>query len=98
MKTLCFMVSIFACGFAHAQQAPSLPPAATVVTPPGISTLRPEYAPPAAAPRPATVLEGFGAPNELRDLLRAQTEALRVLTAKVESLEAQLSRIESKLR
>lgn len=98
MKMLCFMMWIFACGFAHAQQTPALPPAPASVTAPAISTLRPEYAPPDPAPRTASVVEGLGAPNELRDLLRSQTEAIRMLTAKVDALEAQLRRIESKLR
>ena len=98
MKRLLFLVSLAFFSCAHAQQSPALPQAPSPAVAPGTSTLRPEYAPPDAAPRAATIVEGFGAPNELRDLMRAQTEAIRHLTAKVEALEAQLRRIESKLR
>lgn len=99
MKRFFFIFGIFVCGFAHAQQPPALPSSPGVVTPPGISVLRPEYAPsgaPPGAPPGAPTIEG--APNELRDLIRAQSEAIRALTVKVDSLDDRLRRIESKLR
>jgi hypothetical protein len=91
MKRLFFLFAVSVCSFVHAQQPPALPPASRVVAPPGVSVVRPEYAPPGAPP--ATT-----APNELRDLIRAQSEAIRVLSGKVDSLDERLRRIESKLR
>ena len=91
MKRLCFLVGVFACCLAYGQQPPG-PAGAT----PGISVLRPEYAPsPSKASTPADSLD---ASRELKELIRAQTEAIRTLTSKVDSLEDRLRRIEGKLR
>jgi hypothetical protein len=95
MKRFIFLFGVSVCSFAHAQQPPALPPAPGVVTQPGISVLRPEYEPPGTPPGAPTVAV---APNELRDLIRAQSEAIRVLSGKVDSLDDRLRRIESKLR
>lgn len=98
MKMLVCTMLLVASGAACAQQAPALPQAPLPAVPPGVSTLRPEYAPSDALPRTAAVVEGLGAPNELRDLLRAQSEAIRMLNAKIDAIDAQLRRIESRLR
>ena len=100
MKLMCFLVGIYACGVAYAQQPPALPPGPTGETLPGVSTLRPEYAPPASTLPPGnlTAADGPRAQQELTDLIRAQSEAIRVLSGKVDSLDDRLRRIESRLR
>lgn len=95
MKRFIFLFGVSVCSFAHAQQPRALPPAAGVVTQPGISVLRPEYDPPGTPPNAPTAAPTL---YELRDLIRAQTEAIRVLSGKVDSLDDRLRRIESKLR
>lgn len=100
MKLFCVLVSIAACGSAHAQTSPAPPAGPSPKALPDISIVRPEYAPPpavmpprfpAAADRPTT-------PQELKDLIRAQTAAIKSLSTKVDSLEQRLRRIEGKLR
>ncbi len=94
MKVFCFLVGISACGLASAQ----LPPGPIDVTPPGKSVLRPEYVP--ANPRSSdpTAAESLGASRELKELIRIQTEAIRTLSSKVDSLDERLRRIESRMR
>jgi hypothetical protein len=100
MKLFCVLVCIVACGSAYAQ--PSTPPPAgpTPKALPDISILRPEYAPHPAVmpPKHPAAADGPKAPQELRDLIRAQTEAIKVLSTKVDSLEQRLRKIEGKLR
>jgi len=100
MKLFCFLIGIFTYGFTCAQQPPALPPGPSGETLPGISILRPEYAPPPASlPTGAsTATDNPMARQELADLIRAQTEAIRALSSKVDSLDDRLRRIESKLR
>lgn len=100
MKLFCFLVGISAYGFACAQQSPALPSGPSGETLPGISILRPEYAPPPSTmpPRTPTAADSLRAPWELADLIRAQTEAIRALSGKVDSLDDRLRRIEGKLR
>jgi hypothetical protein len=95
MKRFIFLFGVSVCSFAHAQQPRALPPAPGVVTQPGISVLRPEYDPSGTPPNAPTAAPTL---YELRDLIRAQTEAIRVLSGKVDSLDDRLRRIESKLR
>jgi hypothetical protein len=92
MKLFCFVTSMFVFGFAGAQQSPELLP--------GTSTIRPEFAPqPLVSPaRNTAPSDSFQSPRELAELVRAQTEAIRVLSAKVDALDDRLRRIESKLR
>lgn len=100
MKLSGFLVIITVCGSAHAQPSPA-PPAGPSPKPlPDISILRPEYAPPPAVmpPRFPAAADSPKTPQELKDLVRAQTEAIKALTAKVDSLEQRLRRIEGKLR
>ena len=100
MKLFCVLVSFAACGSAYAQRSPTPPAGPSPKALPDISILRPEYAPPPAVmpPRFPAAADGPKTPPELKDLIRAQTEAIRVLSAKVESLEHRLRRIEGKLR
>ena len=100
MKLLCILVGILAYGFASAQQSPALPSGPSGETLPGISTLRPEYAPPPStmSPRALTAAESASARQELTELIRAQTEVIRALSGKVDSLDDRLRRIEGKLR
>lgn len=60
--------------------------------------LRPEYATPDAPARDRTLIETSLTANELRDLLRMQTEAIRALSGKFDLLEDRLRRIESRIR
>ena len=98
MKLYCFLVGICACGAGYAQQIPAPPPGPAGGTLPGISVLRPEYAPPAAPPSAPMAADSLGTAQELKELIRAQTEAIRVLSGKVDSLEDRLRRIESRMR
>jgi hypothetical protein len=98
MKWFRLLAGVFAFNVAYAQQPPALPPGPSGGTSPGVSVLRPEYAPPGVPPGAATAADGTVALIELRDLLRAQTEAIRALSGKVDSLEERLRRIEGKLR
>jgi hypothetical protein len=100
MKLFCFLVGISVCGFAYAQQSPALPPGPSGETLPGISILRPEYAPPPSSlpPSNSTAADSPRSQQELTDLIRAQTEAIRVLSGKVDSLDDRLRRIEIRLR
>jgi hypothetical protein len=100
MKLLCFLVGITAYNVAFAQQSPALPPGPSSVTPPGISTLRPEYAPPPSTlpPRTSSAVDSITARQELTDLIRAQTELIKTLSSKVDSVEDRLRRMEGKLR
>ena len=100
MKLFCVLAGIVAFGSAYAQT--SAPPSAAP-TPkplPDISILRPEYAPHPAVmpPKNPAAAESPKAPQDLRELIRAQTEAIKVLSAKVDSLEQRLRKIEGKLR
>lgn len=100
MKLLCFLVLICACGVAFAQQVPALPPGPSGPTLPGVSVLRPEYASPPSTTSPgaSTPADSSRARQDLTDLIRAQTEAIRVLSGKVDSLDDRLRRIEGRLR
>ena len=100
MKLLCFLFGIFAYGFVSAQQSPSLPSGPSGESPPGISTLRPEYAPPPSTmpQRPSRAVDSNSAQQELSELVRAQTEAIKTLSSKVDSMDDRLRRIEGKLR
>jgi hypothetical protein len=98
MKPSCLVVLASLCTLAHAQQAPALPPASPVIAPPGVSVLRPEFARPDAPARERTVTDGTITENELRDLIRMQTEAIRVLSGKVDLLDDRLRRMESRMR
>ena len=100
MKLFCFLVGISAYSFACAQQSPALPSGPSGETLPGISILRPEYAPPPSVmpPRNPMAADSPRASQELTDLIRAQTEAIRALSSKVDSLDERLRRIESRLR
>lgn len=98
MKLLCLPALVLLCSLAHAQQAPALPPAPSAITPPGVSVLRPEYAPSDGSARDRTVTDSIVTANELRDLIRMQTEAIRVLSGKVELMDDRLRRIESRMR
>ena len=64
---------------------------------PGVSVVRPEYATPDGRPESSTTDAPVSA-HELRELLRAQTDAIRALGSKVEALEDSSRRIEGKLR
>jgi hypothetical protein len=90
-----FLVAMFACSFVFAQQTPSLPPGVKGEILPGVSIMRPEYAPPPGVMPPRNPMSG---PQEITDLLRAQTEAINALTSKVDLLDERLRRIEGKLR
>ena len=98
MKLSCVLALVPLCSLAHAQQAPGLPPAPSAIAPPGVSVLRPEYAPPDAPAGDRAVTDSIVTANELRDLFRMQTEAIRVLSGKVDSLDDRLRRIESRMR
>jgi hypothetical protein len=100
MKLFCVLVGIVACGSAYAQPSAPPPAAPTPKPLPDISILRPEYAPPPAVmpPKNPAAVDGPKAPPDLRDLIRAQTEAIKVLSTKVDSLEQRLRKIEGKLR
>jgi len=100
VRLLCFLVWICACGVAFAQQLPALPPGPSGATLPGVSVLRPEYTTPPSntSPGASTPADNSRARQELTDLIRAQTEAIRVLTGKVDSLDDRLRRIEGRLR
>ena len=100
MKLFCFLVGISAYGFACAQQSSALPSGLSGETLPGISILRPEYAPLPSTmpPRTSTAADSPRARQELTELIRAQTEAIRALSSKVDSLDDRLCGIEGKLR
>ena len=98
MKLSCLAVLASLCSLAHAQQAPALPSASPVIAPPGVSVLRPEFAPPDAPSREQTVTDSIATANELRDLIRVQTEAIRVLSGRVDLLDDRLRRMESRMR
>ena len=99
MKLFCVLAGIVACGSAYAQPS-TTPKAPTPKALPDISILRPEYAPPPAVmpPKNPAAADSPKAPQELRDLIRAQTEAIKVLSTKVDSLEQRLRKIEGRLR
>lgn len=59
---------------------------------PDVSTLRPEYA--STKPASTDCLESY---RELKELIRAQTDAIRTLSNKIDVLDGQLRRIESKV-
>ncbi len=100
MKLLYVLISIAACGSAHGQRSPASPAGPSPKALPDISILRPEYAPPPAVmpPRFPAAADSPKTPQELKDLIRAQTEAINALSAKVDSLERRLRRIEGKVR
>ena len=100
MKLFCVVACIIACGSAHAQPSTPPPAAPTPKALPDISILRPEYAPAPAVmpPKHPAAADGPKAPPDLRDLIRAQTEAIKTLSGKVDSLEQRLRKIEGKLR
>lgn len=100
MKLHYFLIAITGCNLAFAQQTPALPTGPSSVTPPGISTLRPEYAPAPSTLPPGTssVVDSVAARQELTDLIRAQTDLIKSLSAKVDSVEDRLRRMEGKLR
>lgn len=94
MKPFCLIVGVSACSLVFAQQPPALPQAPSDRMPPNVSVPRPEYVRP---PGP-TIEDGKRASTELMDLVRAQTDAIRALSGKVDSLDDRLRRIESRLR
>ena len=100
MKLFCVLVCVVACGSAYAQPSAPSPAAPTPKALPDISILRPEYAPPPAVmpPKKPAAADNPKPPQELRDLIRAQTEAIRDLSTKVDSLELRLRRIEGRSR
>ena len=100
MKLFCVLISIAAWGAAYAQPSPAPRAGPSPKALPDISIVRPEYAPPPAVmpPRFPAVADKPRTPQELNDLIRAQTEAIRVLSAKVDSLEHRLRRIEGRMR
>ena len=100
MKLFCLLAGLLACGTACAQQSAASPSEPSAKTLPGISTLRPEYAPSGAAtlPRAATTVTGPRELQELTDLVRAQTEAIRALSVKVDMLDDKLRRMENRVR
>ena len=98
MKLICLPALVLCGSLAHAQQAPALPASPPVITSPGVSVLRPEYAPPGARARDLTVTDGVLTVNELRDLLRMQTEAIMALSVKIDSVNERLLRIETRVR
>lgn len=65
---------------------------------PGVSVVRPEYATPDGSRPDSRTGEAPVSPHELRELLRAQTDAIRALGSKVDALEDSLRRIEGRLR
>jgi hypothetical protein len=65
---------------------------------PGVSVVRPEYATPDGRRPDSRSADAPVSTHELRELLRAQTDAIRALGSKVDALEDSLRRIESKLR
>ena len=95
MKLLFFLAAMFAYGFGSAQQPSTLPPGVKGEILPGVSIMRPEYAPPPGTMPPRNPMAG---PQEMTDLLRAQTEAINALSNKIDSLDERLHRIEGKLR
>lgn len=98
MKPICFLVGISAFGVALAQQPAALPPTPTDRLPPDISVPRPEYARPPAPPGVELAADNLVVSNELKQLIRLQTDAIRVLSGKIDSMEDRLRRIESRLR
>lgn len=100
MKLLCAVICITACGAVDAQPAAPPPARPSPKALPDISILRPEYAPPPAVmpPRSPAAANSPKKPEELKDLIRAQTEAIKVLSAKVDALEHRLRRVEGKVR
>ena len=78
----------------HAQAAP------LKVNPmqPGVSEVRPEYATRDGRRPDSRTADAPVSPHELRELLRAQSDAIRALGSKVDGLEDTLRRIEAKLR
>lgn len=85
MKAALFLAGIFACAGVAAQQAPA---AATPASRPPSPTSAP-HAPPMAA-RINNV--------EIAELLRAQTSAIKALSAKIDALEIRLANLETKRR
>lgn len=65
---------------------------------PGVSVVRPEYATPDGRHPESRTAEAPVSPHELRELLRAQTDAIRALSSKVDALEDSLRRLEGRLR
>jgi hypothetical protein len=67
---------------------------------PGVSTLRPEYDPALATMRPrnSPATDPLRSQQELTDLIRMQTEAIKALSGKVDLLDDRLRRMENKLR
>jgi hypothetical protein len=100
MKLFFVLVSVAACGSAFAQSSRGSAAGPSPKPLPDISILRPEYAPPPAVmpPRSPAAADTPKTQQELKDLIRAQTEAIKGLSAKVDSLEQRLRRIEDKLR
>ena len=99
MKLFVSLVGMCICVFGYALPHPALasPPGEML---PGISTIRPEYAPPPSAMSPGNSAAAVGprSPQDLTDLLRAQTEAIRALSGKVDSLDDRLRKIENRFR
>jgi len=98
MKWLGLLVGVSAFSIAYAQQPPAVPPPTPGGSSPGVSVLRPEFASPASPPGAAAAADGSVTLVELRDLIRAQTEAIRALSSKLDSAEDRLRRIEARLR
>jgi len=100
MKLFFSFVGISICGFAYAQHSPALPSGPSEEMLPGVSTLRPEFAPVPSTVPPGnpTAAVSPRSPQDLMDLIRAQTEAIRVLSSKVDSFDDRLRKIENRLR
>lgn len=86
MKAALFLAGIFACAGVAAQQAP----AAANPTPVPAPAPRAFPSPPAAAARMNN--------EEMAELLRAQTSAIKALSAKIDALEIRLGNLETKPR
>jgi hypothetical protein len=99
MKLIGIIAALFTSAAAFAQQAPNavqMPPSFAQIPPRARLALPPAAAPP-SAPTPSAP---FGAPSvkkedELAKLLNAQTEAIKALTAKVDTLDERLRKIEN---
>jgi hypothetical protein len=87
MKAALFLAAIFACAGVGAQQAPAAAGPAPVPAP------SPPRAIPKAPPHAARMSD-----EDMAELLRAQTSAIKALSAKIDALEIRLGNLETKQR
>lgn len=87
MKAALFLAGIFACAGVAAQQAPA------AASPTPVPAPSPPRAIPKAPPMAARMNN-----EEMADLLRAQTSAIKALSAKIDVLEIRLGNLEMKQR